>query len=100
MEGDSNLRMSSLAARSIGLFILSVFFLILLTLIEGLLPGMSLTAEKVISAFLLVLPALVGAGFGILSLICREPRHWMAILGILLNALFALFHVFLISFAG
>ncbi|HET9587891.1 MAG TPA: hypothetical protein VFO91_03785 [Anaerolineales bacterium] len=92
--------MSNLAARSIGLFILAVFFLMLLTLFEGLLSGMSLTAEKVMSVSLLVLPGAAGAGFGVLSLVRREPKPWLAILGILLNASFALFHVFLISFAG
>jgi len=90
----------SLGAKSISLFVLSVLFLLLLTLFESSFSGMSLTAEKVISALLLVLPGLIGAIFGVLSIIRKEPKLWMAILGTLLNALFALFHIFVISFAG
>jgi hypothetical protein len=90
----------SLAAKSIALFGLSVLFLLLLTLFESLLSGMSFTAEKAISALLLVLPGLIGLGFGVLSIARKESRRWIAILGILLNGLFALFHLFVISFAG
>ena len=90
----------SLAAKSIALFALSVLFLFLLTLFESSLSGMSLTAEKAISALLLVLPGVIGVAFGVLSIVHKESRLWIAILGILLNALFALFHLFVISFAG
>jgi len=90
----------SLAAKSIALFGLSVSFLLFLTLFESLFSGMSLTAEKVISVLLLVLPGLIGIRFGVLSIVRNESRRWIAILGILLNGLFALFHLFVISFAG
>ena len=90
----------SLGAKSIALFGLSVLFLLLLTLFESSLSGLSLTAEKVISALLLVLPGVIGVVFGVLSIIRKESKPWMAILGILLNGLFALFHIFVIAFAG
>ena len=90
----------SLGAKSIALFVLSVLFLLLLTVFESSLAGLSLTAERAISALLLVLPAVIGVVFGILSIIRKEPRPWVAILGILLNALFGLFFIFLLSFAG
>ena len=90
----------SLGAKSIALFGLSILFLLLLTVFESSLAGLSLTAEKVISALLLVLPAVIGVVFGILSIIRKEPRPWLAILGILLNTLFALFFIFLLFFAG
>jgi len=90
----------SLGAKSIALFVLSVLFLLLLTLFESSLSGMSLTAEKVISALLLVVPGVIGTVFGVLSILRKEDRRWMAILGVLLNALFALFQIFVISFAG
>lgn len=90
----------TLATKSVALFGLSVLFLLVLTLFESFLPGMSLTAEKALSALLLVLPGLIGIGFGVLSILRKETKRWVAILGILLNGLFALFHVFLISFAG
>ena len=90
----------SLGAKSIALFGLSVLFLVLLTIFESLLSGMSLAAEKAISILLLVLPGVIGVAFGILGIIRKESRLWMAILGILLNGFFALFHIFVISFAG
>jgi len=90
----------SLGAKSIAFFGLAVFFLLLLTLFESSLSGMSLTAETMISALLLVLPAVIGVVFGVLSILRKESQPWMAILGVLLNALFALFFIFLLSFAG
>jgi hypothetical protein len=90
----------SLAAKSITLFGLSFLFLLLLTLFESSLSGLSLTTEKAISALLLILPGVIGVVFGVLSILHKESKPWMAILGVLLNALFALFFIFLLSFAG
>lgn len=90
----------SLGAKSIALFVLSVLFLVLLTVFEASLSGLSLTLERVISALLLILPGIIGAVFGILGILRKEPKLWMAILGVLLNTLFALFFIFLLSFAG
>jgi hypothetical protein len=91
---------SSLGMRSIIFFLLSVLFLILLTVFETSLAGLSLTAERIISLLLLVAPAVIGAVFGVLSIVRKESRPWIGILGTLLNGLFALFHLFLLSFAG
>jgi len=91
---------SSLGMKSIIFFFLSVLFLILLTSFESSLAGLSLTAERIISLLLLVVPAMIGILFGVLSVIRKESRPWMGILGILLNALFAVFHLFVLSFAG
>ena len=90
----------SFGAESILFFLLAVLFLVLLTLFESLLGGLSLSTEKWISLLLLVLPAVIGVVFGILSITRKESKSWIGILGILLNALFALFHLFLLSFAG
>ena len=90
----------SFGAKSLALFAVSVLFLILITLFESSLSGMSLTAEKLLSALLLILPGVIGIVLGVLSIIRKEASRWMAILGILLNALFALFQIFVISFAG
>ena len=92
--------MRSRAVQSVALFGLSVLFLFLLTVFESSFSGMSLPAERVISALLLVLPGVIGVGLGVLSIRRKEPRRWLAILGIVLNAFFALFHVLVISFAG
>jgi hypothetical protein len=90
----------SLGVKSLALLLLSTLFLVLLTLFESSLTGLSLTAERTISLLLLVLPAMMGIVFGILSIVRKESRRWVGILGILLNTLFAVFHLFLLSFAG
>ncbi|HVF25495.1 MAG TPA: hypothetical protein VNA23_06370 [Anaerolineales bacterium] len=90
----------SLGAKSLVLLAVSVLFLILVTLFESSLSGMSLSAEKILSALLLVMPAVIGIVFGVLSINRKESSRWMAILGIVLNTLFALFQIFVISFAG
>jgi drug/metabolite transporter (DMT)-like permease len=90
----------NLGAKSIALFMLSILFFVLLTVFESSLSGLSLTAERAISALLLVLPAVIGVVFGIRSITSKEPKPWVAILGVLLNALFALFFIFLLSFTG
>ena len=89
-----------LGAKSLVLFALAILFLILITLFEASLSGMSLTAEKILSALLLVVPAVIGIVLGVLAINRKEPNRWMAILSILLNTLFALFQIFVISFAG
>lgn len=111
MEGSSGIRFeivlyrrievkSSLGAKSIFFFILSVLFLALLTLFESSLAGLSLTTERILSLLLLVVPAVIGIVFGVLSILRKESRPWLGILGMLLNTLFALFHLLLLSFAG
>ena len=90
----------SLGAKSLAVFAVSVLFLILLTLFESSLLGLSITGERILSVLLLVVPALVGVVFGVLGILRKEGGLWMSALGILLNALFALFHIFVISFAG
>ena len=91
---------SSFGVISLALFLLSVLFLILLTLFESTLNGLSLAQERTVSFVLLVLPPVIGTVAGILSLLRKETGRWIGILGTLLNGLFALFHIFLLSFAG
>lgn len=90
----------SLAAGSLILLGLAVIFLIALTFFESALLGMSPTAERIISLLGLVLPSALGAVLGALSLIRREGRAWLAVAGLVLNSLFALFHLMVILFAG
>jgi hypothetical protein len=90
----------SLAAGSLILFGLAVVLLILLTLFESALLGMPPEADRVISLLGLVLPAVIGAALGVMSLARREGRAGLAIIGIVLNTLFALFHLMVILFAG
>ena len=90
----------SLGAQSILLFILSLVFLFLLTLFETSLSGMSLTAERIISALLLVLPGVIGIVLGIMGILRKEPRIWIAVLGVILNGVFVLFQTAILLFAG
>jgi hypothetical protein len=90
----------NLAGMSLLLFGISVLLLIGLTLSEAELLGMSARAERLMTFGLLVLPAGIGAGLGVMSLMRREGRTWLAAAGILLNTLFALFHLMVILFAG
>ncbi len=92
-----NLKLSTL---SIIFFLVSLLFLLVLTQFESLLVGLSLTTERILSLLFLVVPALAGIVFGVLSILRKESRRWLGILGTLLNVLFALFHLFLLSFAG
>lgn len=90
----------SLGAKSLVFFALSVLFLVLITLFESALTGMSLTAERLISALLLIVPGVIGIVFGVLSMLRNEPRVWVAILGVIFNSLFVLFQTAVLFFAG
>ena len=90
----------SLAAVSLLLLGISVLLLIAWTALESVFVGMSGVAERIITFALLVLPAGVGAVLGVRSLMQREGRAGLAITGIVLNTLFALFHLMIILFAG
>ena len=92
--------MKNLGAKSLALFAVSVLFLILLTLIESLLLNLTITGERILSFLLLVLPAVIGIVLGVMGIRAREDKSWISVLGIVLNALFAIFHLFVLSFAG
>ena len=92
--------MKNLGAKSLALFAVSVFLLILLTLFESLLLNLSITGERILSFLLLVLPTVIGVVLGVLGIRAREDKSWLSVLGIVLNALFAIFHLFVLSFAG
>ena len=91
---------SSLASKSMLLFLVSLAILWILTLFESFLSGLNTSVERLLSALILVLPAAVGVVFGILSLRRREPKPWIAIAGILLNGAFALFNILVLGFSG
>ena len=85
---------------SIILFAFSILALLLLSIFESALSGLSISTERIISVLLLVLPGVGGVVFGLLGVAKNEPRRWVAILGILLNGLFAVFMTFVLSIAG
>ena len=90
----------SLAGWSITLFGISLLCWLALTLLESLLVGTSLVAQRAITFVLLVLPATIGVIFGIMSIVRKEGKVWLAILSIILNTVFALFNFMIVLFAG
>lgn len=90
----------SLAIVSLIIFGLSVLFLLVWTMSESAFVGMSAVAERVVTFALLVIPAAIGAIIGVMSLIRKEGLKGLAITGILLNTLFAAFHLLIVLFAG
>jgi high-affinity K+ transport system ATPase subunit B len=91
---------SSLATGSLLFFGLSVLFLLTLTAFESVLVGISPGVERVITLLFLVVPAGIGAALAAMSIARKEGQTGRAISGLLLNSLFALFHLLLILFAG
>ena len=90
----------SLGVKSLLVFLLSVVFLVLLTLFESALTALPVSVERIFSILLLVLPGVIGILLGVMGIVRKESKRWIAYLGILLNAIFALFHLFVLSFAG
>jgi hypothetical protein len=90
----------NLAGGSLLVFGVCLLLLILLTVFEAALNAIPLAVERRITFLLLVLPAAVGAGLAALSLVRNEGPAWLAIAGLVLNALFALFHLMIVLLAG
>ena len=88
------------AGWSLLLFGVSIILWLMLTVFESALAGASLNVQRLITFLLLVLPSGIGAVLGAISLFRKEGRMWPAIMGIILNTVFALFHVLIILFAG
>ncbi len=92
--------MKSLAGKSFLLFGLCVLILIGITFSESALGAMSLMMQRLLTLVGLILPAIFGVVFGVQSLTRREGRPWLASAGIVLNGLFAAFHLLIMLFAG
>jgi hypothetical protein len=90
----------SLPSASLLLFGVSISAWTMLTIFESVLVGMSLTTERVITFLCLVLPAGLGTGLGAVSLIRRDRHAWLGVIGVLVNGLFAIFHLMILAFAG
>jgi hypothetical protein len=89
-----------LAGSSLLLLGLSILLWVALTLFESALAGMSPGVERLVTFLGLVLPAGAGSVLGAMSLVRKEGWPWMAVTGVVLNALFALFHLMIVLFAG
>lgn len=90
----------SLAVRSLIMFAVSIILLIVITLAEKAMAGMSLGTERLITLVALVAAPGLGAVLGVMSLVRKEGRTLLAITGVALNTLSALFHLLIVVFAG
>ena len=90
----------SLAVRSLLMFAVSITLLVLFTLADSEMARMPLGTQRLIALAALVIAPGFGSVFGLLSLIRKERRAWLAITGIVFNTLFAGFHLMVILFAG
>ena len=89
-----------LAGKSLLMFGASIVLLVALTLFESALTGMSPGVERLVTFLALVLPSGTGSVLGTISLMRREGQAWLAVPGVVLNTLFALFHLMIVLFAG
>jgi len=90
----------SLAGRSLLLGGVSLLLLAALTVFESALAGVSPGVQRLLTLLVLVLPAGTGAGLGVMSLMRREGKAWQALTGVVLNTIFAVFHLAIVLFAG
>ena len=90
----------SLAGKSLLLFGISLVVVIGQTLLDSTVGAVSFGVQRLIIFLGIVLPAGVGAALGVLSLVRKEGRAWMAVFGVVLNTLFALFHLLILLYAG
>lgn len=88
------------ALRSLLMLIVSFVFLIILTLADRALAGTSIGTQRLITVILLVLAPLFGSMLAVLSLIRKDGKTWLAVISLIANTLFALFHLALVFFAG
>jgi hypothetical protein len=90
----------SLAEKSILLLVSSIVALVVLTILDSQLAVLSFGMQRLITLMLLILPPTIGSAFGVASLVRKEGRTWLAVTGMVLNTLFAFFHMMIIMFAG
>jgi hypothetical protein len=90
----------TLAGKSLLFFIICFVIVVAHTLLDATIGSWSFGVQRLIIFLGIVLPAGIGVVLGVLSLVRKEGQTWLAILGIVLNSLFAIFHVFIILLAG
>ncbi len=90
----------TLAGKSMLLFVASVIILVFFTVFESAMANTSLRVERLITFVLFVLPAGAGAVLGGMSLARTEGRIALAVTSLILNGVFALFHLMIVLIAG
>ncbi len=90
----------SLAVKSILFFGLCILIMVVTTLAESALGVMSYPVQRIVTFLGFVLPAGAGSALGVLSLVRKEGRPFLAVIGAVMNGLFAVFHLLIILIAG
>ena len=87
-------------SKSILLFVLAIVVLVLLSVFDAALSGLSMGIQRAMLFVFQVVPGMAGILFGFLGITRREPRRWVAVIGLALNTLSTLFFGFLLLFVG
>lgn len=90
----------TLGVKSTLFFFFTILILAILSMFETYFVRMPITIERILSIVLLVVPGVIGIIYGLRGMMRKEPKVWIAVLGVLLNGLSVTFHIFLLSFAG
>ena len=88
------------AVSSLFVFVASVILLLVFTLVDSEIAGTSRGTQRLIALVALVVAPGFGSMLGVMSLIRKEERAWLSVTGIVLNSLFAGFHLMVILLAG
>ena len=86
--------------RSLLILVLSIIFLLILTLLDSTIADLSALVQRVITILALVITPLIGTLLGMMSFLRKDGPAWLAIICSVANALFALFHLAVVFFAG
>jgi len=88
------------AVRSFLTLILSIIFLVILTLLDSTIADLSAVMQRVITILALVITPLTGAVLGLMSFLRKDGSAWLAIICSIVNVLFALFFLAVVLLAG
>lgn len=94
-------RQAGYGIASLALFIVALLiFVVTSTIFDASLGELSLSTQRWIGMATLVLPAVIGVVLGAIGLLQANQKKGLSLLGLILNALFALFFAAVLSFAG
>ena len=88
------------AVRSLLTLVLSIIFVLILTLLDSTIAGLPAMMERMIIILALVITPLIGTVLGMLGFLRKDGPAWLAIICSVANALFALFYLAVVFFAG
>ena len=88
------------AVRSLLILVLSIVFLLIFTLLDSTIADLSTMLQRVITILALVITPLIGTVLGVMSFLRKDGPAWLALICSAANALFSLFYLAVVFFAG